>query len=110
MPQVRAGRKNLADMIAVMMWGPQTIQMVLAKTNIKDYATVHRFLRDLHEVGVVRKAGKYQPYDMANAGHSATVWAWQTTPFALEDTPNVLWCGDSPKSGNEVTLHRVVTP
>lgn len=105
-------RANLADLIAAVMWGPKSVKMILEMTAIGSDDTAANFLSELHSVGAVRVIGKHKPYEGA-PGVWSNLWAWQTSPHALPDTPHIRWVDDPPrqlKIANEVTPSQSVTP
>ena len=76
-------RAIAADILHQLQWGPKTKQELIAATGA-DENTVRKWLRAYRDAGCVRVSGC-----VPTAKRPRLLYALQTTPFALPDTPRL---------------------
>lgn len=77
--------ERAADLIAALMWGPQSYEALSEVTGVTEHA-VARMLREFRRAGVVVKAGRLPPRS-PRASRGPQLWALADKPFGEPRAP-----------------------
>lgn len=79
----QARRDTVSEIIAALAWGPKTIEQIIEVAGCAE-DTARAWIAAFHRSGLVRIENELLRED-GTPGRRPILWAWQATPFALED-------------------------